>query len=306
MRDEIQKHSMAASHAAPIITEDETQRSTGVDTTACCREILVQGTRFDHSDQYSAAELTIKGMHCGSCVDRVKTALITLDGVTDASIDIVSRKATVRYNPSFVDIEDFKSAVASAGYEIAVNEPEDVKAALRCCEQPIARSNRRAYVLGVLASFAIVGIYLGMNTLTSDWYFARVQFLEYRWWIFSLAIGLGIQVALFILYRGHHSGQQNTAANSSMAASGGVSVVAMMACCSHYLATVVPLLGVSFLSAAAVASLAQYQPYFFLTGIVSCLFGIGFMVRMMRKRGMFRTGVPKSLMRISSGRVGNV
>ena len=186
--------------------------------------------------------------------------------------------------------------------KITEDDPKDLKTAPKCCEQPMAFSNPRAYLLGVLASFAIVGIYLGMNTLTSDWYFARVQFSEYRWWIISLAIGLGIQVTLYTLFRAHLRGKKKTAANSSMAASGGVSVVAMMACCSHYLATVIPLLGVSFLSATAVASLAQYQPYFFLAGIVSCIFGIGLMVRMMRKHGMFLTGVSKVLMRISSGR----
>jgi hypothetical protein len=143
------------------------------------------------------------------------------------------------------------------------------------------------YILGVLAAFAVIGAYLGMNTLTSDWYFARVQFSEYRWWVISLAVGLGIQMTLYALFRRHHRGKKKTAANSSMAASGGISAVAMMACCAHYLATIIPLLGLSFLSAAAVASLAQYQPYFFLAGVVSCLFGIGFMVRMMRKQGMF-------------------
>ena len=176
-----------------------------------------------------------------------------------------------------------------------------------CCAQPMRwNSSPHAYLLGILAAFGIVGIYLAMNTLTSNWYFARVQFIEYRWWIISLAIGLGIQVALYTLFRAHLRGQKKTAANSSMAASGGVSVVAMMACCSHYLATVIPLLGISFLSATAVAGLEQYQPYFFLAGVVSCLFGIGLMVRMMRKHGMFRTGVPKVLMRIRPGRLGNV
>ncbi|MFC1883104.1 hypothetical protein ACFL2S_16675 [Thermodesulfobacteriota bacterium] len=195
---------------------------------------------------------------------------------------------------------------SSVAEKITENDPEDLKPVPECCEQPVSFSNPRAYLLGVLASFAIVGIYLGMNTLTSDWYFARVQFIEYRWWIISLAIGLGIQVTLYTLFRAHLRGKKKTAANSSMAASGGVSAVAMMACCSHYLATLIPLLGISFLSATAVASLAQYQVYFFLTGIVSCLFGIGLMVRMMRKHGMFKTGIPKTIARLKPGGLGNI
>ena len=195
---------------------------------------------------------------------------------------------------------------SSVAGKITENDPEDLKPVPECCEQPVSFSNPRAYLLGVLASFAIVGIYLGMNTLTSDWYFARVQFIEYRWWIISLAIGLGIQVILYTFFRAHLRGKKKSAANSSMAASGGVSAVAMMACCSHYLATLIPLLGISFLSATAVASLEQYQVYFFLAGIVSCLFGIGLMVRMMRKHGMFKTGIPKTIARLRPGRLGNV
>ncbi len=195
---------------------------------------------------------------------------------------------------------------SSIAGKIAENDPEELKPSPECCEQAVDFSSPRAYLLGVLASFAIVGIYLGMNTLTSDWYFARVQFREYRWWIISLAIGLGIQVTLYALFRAHLRGKKKTAANSSMAASGGISAVAMMACCSHYLATLIPLLGVSFLSATAVASLEQYQIYFFLAGLVSCLFGIGLMVRMMRKHGMFKTGEPKTIARSRPGRLGNV
>lgn len=176
-----------------------------------------------------------------------------------------------------------------------------------CCTKRMHRfSSPHAYLFGIIAAFAIVGVYLTMNTLTSDWYFAKVQFSEYRWWIIGLAIGLGIQVTLFTFLRFHLRGKKKTAAVSSMAASGGVSAVAMMACCSHFVATLIPLLGISFLSATAVAGLAQYQPYFFLAGLVSCLFGIGLMVRMMRKHGMFRIGVPDVRMRTRSGHFSNV
>jgi hypothetical protein len=176
-----------------------------------------------------------------------------------------------------------------------------------CCAQPRRwYLSLHAYLLGIIAAIAVVGLYLTMNTLTSDWYFARVQFSENRWWIIGLAFGVGIQMTLYILFRAHLRGNKKTAATSSMAASGGVSAVAMMACCSHYLATVIPLLGIPFISATAVAGLAQYQSYFFLAGVVSCLFGIGVMLHMMRKHGIFRIGVPHVRMHTRSGHFSNV
>ena len=291
MREEIQNDSMTASSAAAKATRDDALRPPEKDIDACCNGNQNQSAQFHHTGgQQPAVSFTVSGMHCGSCTGRVERAFTALDGVADASVDMAARTATVWYDPVMVGIEDLKAAVTSAGYEITENDPEESKPVPECCARPVDLSNPRAYLLGVLASLAIVGVYLGMNTLTSDWYFAWVQFSEYRWWIISLAIGLGIQVTLFTMFRVHLRGKKKTAANSSMAASGGVSAVAMMACCSHYLATLIPLLGVSFLSATAVASLAQYQPYFFLAGLVSCLFGITLMVRMMRKHGMFKTG----------------
>jgi len=205
------------------------------------------------------------------------------------------------------DDDQGNSIVAAVDCRIDASIENDRETDDSCCAQPMRwNSSPHAYLFGILAAFAIVGIYLGMNTLTSNWYFAGVQFSEYRWWIISLAMGLGIQVALYTLFRTYLRGQKKTAANSSLAASGGVSVVAMMACCSHYVATVIPLLGISFLSATAVAGLEQYQSYFFLAGVVSCLFGIGLMVRLMRKHGMFRIGVPKVSMRIRSSRFSNI
>jgi len=280
--------SMTSSSVVGKVTNGQIQGSPGGDIVACCSGNQNQNVRLVHAtDQHPALELTILGMHCSSCADRIKRALAALDGVDNASVDIASRKATVQYNPSSVDIENLKAAVTFAGYEIAENDPPDIATVPKCCEQPAKFLKLHALLFGALASFAIVGLYLGMNTLTSDWYFARVQFSEFRWWIISLAVGLGVQVTLFTLFRAHHRGQKKTAANSSMAASGGVSVVAMMACCAHYLATIIPLLGISFLSAAVVANFARYQTYFFLAGIVSCLVGIGLMVRMMRTHGMF-------------------
>jgi len=254
------------------------------------------------SDIFSTRTLTISGMHCQSCVGRVETALLRLSGVAEATVDLSEQKANIRFNSAKVKIDDLRASVEAEGYHILGDNIVELNK--ECCGQPFNWfSNPRSYLFGVIASFAIVGVYLGMNTLTADWYFARIQFSEYRWWIITLAIGLGIQVTLFTLFRVHLRGQKMKAAKSSMAASGGMSATAMMACCSHYLATVIPALGVPFLSATAVASLAEYQTYFFLAGVISCLVGIGLMLRMMAKHGMIQNGILKSYLSFRLGRV---
>ncbi|MDP2645895.1 MAG: hypothetical protein Q8P24_13225 [Desulfobacterales bacterium] len=143
----------------------------------------------------------------------------------------------------------------------------------------------KAYLLGMAASLAVVAFYLGLLTLTSDWNNARLEFKEYSLWIIALAIGLGVQVTLFSLYRAWHKGKSAKAAKLSLVASGGMSTTAMAACCAHYLAVLLPVVGLPFLSAAA-ASLANYQLYFFMAGVISNLFGVVMMLRMMHQSGM--------------------
>lgn len=253
---------------------------------------------------YSTVTLGLSGMHCESCVGRVETALLRLAGVTEAEVNLAEQNAIISYDSEKVSIDDLIASVEAEGYHVPDENKKDSELNAECCSQSFSWfSNPRSYLYGILASIAIVGVYLGMNTLTADWYFARVQFSEYRWWILTLAIGLGIQVALFTLFRAQLLGQKMTAVKSTMAASGGMSATAMMACCSHYLATVIPVLGVPFLSAAAVASIAEYQTYFFLVGVLSCLVGIGLMLRMMEKHGMIQFEKLRNFLNLKLDRV---
>jgi cation transport ATPase len=230
--------------------------------------------------------------------------LSRISGVVEVTVDLAEQKAKICFDSEEVSIANLKAAVEAEGYHILDENIESPQRKAKCCSQSFSWfSNPRSYLYGLLASVAVVGAYLGMNTLTADWYFARIQLSEYRWWILSLAVGLGIQVTLFTRFRAHFRGQKIKAAKSTMAASGGMSATAMMACCSHYLAAVIPALGVPFLSATVVASIAEYQNYFFLAGVITCLFGIGLMLRMMNKHGMIRPGILKSFISFTPGRV---
>jgi len=242
-------------------------------------------------------------MQCPACVRRIEGALMRLSGVTEARVDLAERKASIAFDSAKTGEDQFRAAIETEGYCIMDDPTKETIS--RCCNQPIEWFlYPRAYLFGAAAALAVIGFYLGMNTLTSDWYFARVQFGEYRWWIISLAIGLGIQVTLFTLFRVNLRGHRLKAAKSSIAASGSVSTAAMMACCSHYLATLIPALGIPFLSASAISALAEYQVYFFLAGVISCLFGIGLMLRMMRQHGMIRLENLKNFFSFAPNRVG--
>ncbi len=153
-----------------------------------------------------------------------------------------------------------------------------------CCAR-IPPKNRMPWIFGVAATLTMIGFYLGLLTLISDWYNAKAQFGEYRWWIGSLAIGFGVQVALFTRLRHAMAAAHIKGAASGMAASSGMSGVAMALCCSHYLAALLPVVGLPFLST-LVAGLDRYQTQFFFVGVVANILGMTYMLWVMSKNGL--------------------
>lgn len=240
--------------------------------------------------------LPIWGMSCLACARKIEAALSSCPGVAEAEVEFVHRKALVRVHPSWVDLDELKAAVKAIGYQVLEEQGDARQEELQETTTPSIRSllsSPRPYLIGLLAALSVVGFYLALLTLTSDWYNAKAEFEAYEFWIIALATGLGAQAALFSLLRAWHRGGSMKAAKCSLAASGGISTTAMAACCSHYLVALLPALGLPFLSTAA-ASLANYQTYFFLVGVLSNVIGIALMLKMMGKSGMVQLGALKS------------
>ena len=240
---------------------------------------------LDVSRRLDTISLPIWGMSCLSCARKIEAALSALPGVVEAEVDFVFRKAMVRFDPSKVDLATLKGTVEAAGYQVREGQEEQVETSGPSIAELLSKP--RPYFVGALAMLGVIVFYLGLLTLTSDWYNAKAEFRSYKFWILGLAIGLGVQALLFSLLRAWHKGGSIKAARGTLVASGGISTSAMAVCCSHYI--FLPALGLPFLSTAA-ASLADYQIYFFLVGVVSNLFGIGLMIRMMDKHGMIQVG----------------
>jgi len=123
---------------------------------------------------------------------------------------------------------------------------------------------------GIIASAILLGVYFLILTLLSGWAFTLVQFSDFWPFIVSLALGFGIQIALFVyLKNAIHS---RNVPKGVLAATGTTSTVAMISCCTHYLVNILPILGVTGL----VTLVGQYQTELFWFGILSNLLGIAY------------------------------
>ena len=130
---------------------------------------------------------------------------------------------------------------------------------------------------GILGSAVLLGLYFAVLTLISGWNFTLNQFLEFWYFIVSLSVGFGVQIGLYVYLK--NLVQQKHVPAKTVLASGATSTVAMISCCAHYLANLVPILGV----VGMVTFIAQYQIELFWIGIFFNLAGIIYMVRRIRK-----------------------
>ena len=75
----------------------------------------------DRDRQAQAAEkvtLNIGGMTCAACVHHVEGALAGVDGVSGATVNLATERATVEYIPGIAGVADFREAVTDAGYSL--------------------------------------------------------------------------------------------------------------------------------------------------------------------------------------------
>ncbi|MEX2159483.1 MAG: heavy metal translocating P-type ATPase [Dehalococcoidia bacterium] len=92
---------------------------------------------------YQAKAITktfsVRGMTCASCVKTVEDALLKVEGVQRAQVNLATERATVSFAPA-VPVEDLRRSVAAAGYELAReveagDETDDIEATERAGEE---------------------------------------------------------------------------------------------------------------------------------------------------------------------------
>ncbi|MHB9834920.1 heavy metal translocating P-type ATPase [Paraburkholderia terrae] len=106
------------------------------------------------ADAQSTAELTIGGMTCAACSGRVEKALARIPGVTSASVNLATEKATVTTNGA-VGVDQLIAAVTKAGYQATPLSADDATPAATEDKDAAARAAVRRE-LGVVVICAVL------------------------------------------------------------------------------------------------------------------------------------------------------
>ena len=71
-------------------------------------------------------DLPITGMSCAACVTKVEKTLRSVKGVTRASVNFATERASVEYLPEEVTLQDLRRVVRDAGYDVLEVKEDDI------------------------------------------------------------------------------------------------------------------------------------------------------------------------------------
>ncbi len=98
--------------------------------------------------------VSIRGMHCASCVGRVEKHLREIPGVLEVSVNLATEKAQIEYIPGQVAFSDIKTAISAAGdYRVQEDESPARTEVIRQKEYDLLK---RKLVFGVIVSIIVM------------------------------------------------------------------------------------------------------------------------------------------------------
>lgn len=151
--------------------------------------------------------LRIEGMHCAGCVTRIEEALRRVPGVREATVNLATREARVRFEPAAAGIAEFERAIEEIGYGASPIDTEDVLQAAELEEKKTTASYRvQVRTLAIAGVLALPVVVISM---------ADLMFPGRNWLLFALTVpvvfwaGWPFHVAAFKALR-HGTADMNT------------------------------------------------------------------------------------------------
>ena len=118
------------------------------------------GTRLVASNEDSIS-FPVTGMTCAACQARVQRALTAEPGVIDASVNLVTKSAAVRYDPAAVSPERLIEAVRATGYEAELPATDESSADATSRREDA--EEREARELAIKATVSVVAGIVSMG-----------------------------------------------------------------------------------------------------------------------------------------------
>lgn len=138
-------------------------------------------------------ELSISGMTCASCVGRVEKALKSVPGVSDASVNLATERATVHGFGNDL-MPQLIAAVAAAGYKAApVGSGSDAADREREAREAEQASLKRSVIIAAIATLPLLVIEMGSHLFPALHHVLASNIGEQPVRLFSFALASFVQ-----------------------------------------------------------------------------------------------------------------
>lgn len=102
------------------------------------------------------ADFAVLGMTCANCVRAVERALLRVEGVLEASVNLATERARVTYLPTMTDLPALKQAVVDAGYEVVAGDQGEDTSTVELAQERDLALRRRRLVAAVALSVPVL------------------------------------------------------------------------------------------------------------------------------------------------------
>lgn len=118
-------------------------------------------------------------LHCAGCAANVQKILERQAGVSEASVNIANKMATVTFDPQVVQAEALQKAVREAGYDLLIDEDDDLIDELEARQEQSLQALKKSCMIALL--FTIPVFIIGM-------FFMHMPYGNYIMWILSTPV----------------------------------------------------------------------------------------------------------------------
>lgn len=104
----------------------EHSNSVSIDSlTEAVSELGYKAVLEQNKETEEKVTLKIEGMTCTTCANTVEKGLLTLDGVSSATVNFAAEKATVAYSSESVRVLDMQKKISDLGYKLILEEDQE-------------------------------------------------------------------------------------------------------------------------------------------------------------------------------------
>ena len=118
-------------------------------------------------------------LHCAGCAANMQRALEKKPGVVEASVNIANKMATIVFNSQLVTPEQLQSTVRDAGYDLLIEEKDDIVSALETQQALNLQNQKKRSLVAIL--FSIPVFVIGM-------FFMEMPYANYIMWALATPV----------------------------------------------------------------------------------------------------------------------